>query len=404
MGPSVRTPLRCPRSDGSVGREGARVRKDIMRELDPGYTVEIDKIDKSHWHELLKSFDDATFYQTWSYGERFWGRDRMSHAVLAFEGRVIALAQVRIFKSPIPGVGAAYLNWGPLWRRSGEGVDRARLRNILRALRNEYVVGRKLNLRILPKIYLLPESEDLRSSFREEGFSCRPERLQTFAVDLSPSLEVIRQNLHKSWKGSLKYGEKQDLVVFEVTDPGQYAIVASLGHEMQDRKHFSGGDNEAALEVNADLPPELRLKILLCSHQGEPVAALAWSNIGKVSFPMLGGTGHRALQFKASFLLFWRMVQTSKENGFAFCDLAGVHEKRNPGGYFFKKGLAGKDAQEMTYLGQFDAYHNLISHFLFKTAVATKESFVNGIKMAKVWLRGRLSKPAQGTKSSSPSE
>jgi hypothetical protein len=375
-----------------------------MHELDAGYSVEIDKIDKSRWHELLKEFDDATFYQTWSYGERFWGRDGMSHVVLAHEGRAVAIAQVRIFRSPIPGVGAAYLNWGPLWKRNGEGVDRDRLRNILRALRNEYVLGRKLNLRILPKIYLQPDSEDIKGLFLDEGFSHSPDHLRTFAVDLSPSIEVIRQNLHKSWKGSLKFAEKQALDVREVTDAGQFAVVAALGQEMRDRKKFSGGDNKAALEVDADLPRELRLKILLCSHQGEPVAALAWSNIGKVSFPILGGTGHRALQYKASFLLFWRMVESSKDNGLSFCDLAGVHEKRNPGGYFFKKGLAGKDAQEMTYVGQFDAYHSYASFFLFKTAVATKELLVNGPTSARAWVRSKLSRPAQGTKSSSPSE
>jgi len=381
-------------------RLGVEVRESTMRDLNPGYSVEIDKIDKSRWHELLKEFDDATFYQTWSYGEKFWGRDSLSHVVLTHEGRVVSIAQVRILRSPIPRLGAAYLNWGPLWRRNGGTVDMAHLRNMLRALFNEYVLKRKLNLRILPKIYLLAGGDDIRGLFLEEGFSYSPDHLRTFAVDLSPSIEVIRQNLHKSWKGSLKFAEKQNLDVFEANDAGQFAIVAALGKEMKDRKKFSGGDNVAALEVNSDLPKELRLKIMLCSHQGEPVAALAWSNIGKVSFPILGGTGHKALQYKASFLLFWKMVEHSKEKGFSFCDMAGVHEKRNPGGYFFKKGLAGKDAEEMTYVGQFDAYHNYASFFLFKMAAATREMLINGTKTMKAWVTSKLSRRAQGTKSS----
>jgi lipid II:glycine glycyltransferase (peptidoglycan interpeptide bridge formation enzyme) len=109
--------------------------------------------------------------------------------------------------------------------------------------------------------------------------------------------------------------------------------------------------------------------------------------MGKVCLPIVSGTGDKALQFKASFLLFWGMVQHAKESGAAFCDTAGVHEKRNPGSYFFKKGLAGKDAQEAAYLGQFDAYKSYPSFLLFKTAMAAREKIINGARNAKAWLR-----------------
>jgi len=351
------------------------------------YSAEIDRIDKSRWHELLKEFDDATFYQTWSYGEKFWGTHNLSHVVLRHDGRVVALAQLRVLRFPFVRAGAAYLNWGPLWRRKGESENRAHFQNMLRALFNEYVLKRNYALRILPKVFETPENDAIRNIFLEERYAYSPDSLRTFVVDLRPSMEEIRQNLHRSWKRSLKFAEEQDLEVFEAKDPGHFALVAALNKEMRDRKQFYGGDVRDALEVNGDLPPELRLKILLCSHEGETIAALGWSLMGKLCLPIVSGTGDKALQYKASFLLFWRMVQQAKENGAAFCDTAGVHEKRNPGSYFFKKGLAGKDAQETAYLGGFDAYKSYPFFLLFKTAMAAREKIINGARTAKARLR-----------------
>ena len=313
----------------------------------------------------------------------------LSHAVLSHHGRTVAAAQLRIVRFPFLKGGAAYLNWGPLWRVRDIPADPGHLRNMLRALRNEYVIMRRLSLRILPKIFMAPDTEGLTRLFADEGYVRRPDPLRTFVVDLRPSLEDIRQNLHKSWKGSLKFAEKQDLEVIEVLSDNDLATVAAINREMKERKQYLGSDIPQLIEAHKDLPESLKLKILLGRFDGEAVAALGWSAIGKMSFPIVGGTGDKALGLKASFLLFWRMVQRSKESGCLSCDLAGVNEKRNPGGYFFKKGLAGKDARESTYLGLFDAYLNLPAYLLFKAAMTTRESLRNAAKKAASWKRGR---------------
>lgn len=348
-----------------------------MKDLDKDYSVQIDQVDRGAWHALIQEFEDATFYQTWSYGERFWGEGQLSHAVLRHQGRPIAAAQLRVLRIPLLRAVAAYVNWGPLWRRKGELVNEAHLRNMLRALVNEYVLRRNGVLRILPKIFDWPENRALRAVFESERYAAGPDSLKTFVVDLRPPVEAIRQDLHRSWKRSLKFAEDQDLEVFEATSPEHFARVAAVNREMKDRKHFYGGDARSALEANAKLPQELRLKILLCSHRGETIAALGWSQLGTLCLPIVSGTGDRALPLKASFLLFWRMVLEAKENGALLCDTAGVHEKRNPGSYFFKKGLAGKDAQETAYLGRFDAYRNALVFRLFHLAMTVREAFVN---------------------------
>jgi hypothetical protein len=392
-----------------------KVQQPPMHSLESGFSAEIDNIDKAEWHARLPEFDDATFYQTWSYGERSWGSNNLSHIVLKHEGRLVSMAQLRVQAFPLLRMGAAYLNWGPLWRRKDEVENRAYLRNMLRALYQEYVLKRDYALRILPKIYALPDNEGLKEIFSEESFSRGPDSLRTFAVDLRPPIEVIRKDLHKSWKGSLKFAEKQGLVVSEARGPEQIATAIALYEEMKDRKGFYGGDHSGLLEIILDLPETLRPKTLLCSRDGEAIAALTCSTLGKVCFPLTGGTGNKALLYKASFLLFWKMVEQAKERGFDYFDTAGVHEKRNPGGYFFKKGLAGKDAPVMTYIGRFDAYRRYLSYVLFRTAMGLRERAINAARTVKARMsehpilaraRGRRSVGGrdQGTKPSSPSE
>lgn len=360
-----------------------------MDDLEVGYAVEVDRIDKASWHDLLTEFDDATFYQTWSYGAELWGKDNLSHVVLRHLGRVVAAAQVRIQRIPVFGSGVAFLNWGPLWRRPGGGDETGHLRNMLRALRREYVGRRRYILRILPKIFDFPENRGLSAIFADEGYRSSPDDLRTFLVDLRPSADELRQNLHKSWKGSLKFAEKQGLEIIEARTPGDFSNVAALNREMKNRKSYFSGDSATFLRINADLPPRLRLRTLLCARDGTTIAALAWSNVGKVSFPVTGGTGNQALQHKASFLLFWRMVLDSKERGFWYCDTAGVHEKRNPGGYFFKKGLAGKDAEETTYIGRFDAYKSRPLFLLFNAYVAGRERALHGAQAVRSLIKKR---------------
>jgi hypothetical protein len=358
-----------------------------MKELEKEYSIEVDRVDKPGWHDLLKGFEDATFYQTWSYGERFWGARQLSHAVLRHQGRAVAAAQLRVIRFPLLRAGAAYLNWGPLWRRKGEPANAAHLRNMLRALFNEYVLGRNCALRVLPKVFDIPENQGIRDIFEEERYAAGPDSLRTFVVDLRPTADEIRRNLHRSWKRSLTFAEEQDLQLFAATDPGHFSLVAALNKEMRDRKQFYGGDVRSALEANGDLPRELRLRVLLCSHNGETIAALGWSQMGTLCLPIVSGTGDKALPLKASFLLFWRMVLQAKESGAIYCDTAGVHEKRNPGSYFFKKGLAGKDARETAYLGRFDAYRSAAAFFLFKSAMAARETLVNGARLVKARLK-----------------
>src|SRR5271157_1357575 len=141
-----------------------------MRELGPGYTWEVDTIDERQWCQILQEFDDANILQTWSYGAVISGKRNISHLILRGNGDIAAVAQARIAKLPFINVGIAYIGWGPLWRRSGTKPNLDTFRQVVRALRNEFVCKRGLVLRLSP-IFFDDDSPRFSTILSEEGFS-----------------------------------------------------------------------------------------------------------------------------------------------------------------------------------------------------------------------------------------
>lgn len=347
-----------------------------MKELDPGYTVEVDSIDKNTWNDLLAQFDDSSFYQTWSYGAIHWGGKQLSHLVLKKDGGIVSLAQARVVGFPLFRIGIAYINWGPMWKIRKENVNTLHLRNMIRGLYAEYAIRRGYLLRILPKIIESKENSIIRSIFEEENYSWSPDPVETVIIDLSPSLEQLRQNLHRSWRRSLKDAEEHKLNFMEGSDDIVCAMLLEVAKEMKDRKGYFGSDQEELIAVHRDLPDTLKLKISVCLLESEPIAALGWARVGSVGIPLVAGTGDKALKLRASFLLWWKMVKYYKESGFHSLDTAAVKLDRNPGGYFFKTGLAGKSFKEPDhFIGQFDACRNPLSQILFKRIYSLRDSY-----------------------------
>ena len=85
-----------------------------MPELNPGYVSEVDLIDPKSWDNLLLQFEDASYFQTWTFGAIHSGENSISHLVLKEGGRVVGMAQLRIVKAPGLRFGIAYVSSGPM--------------------------------------------------------------------------------------------------------------------------------------------------------------------------------------------------------------------------------------------------------------------------------------------------
>lgn len=353
-----------------------------------GYTVEIDKIEKDGWSELLRRFSDATIYQTWSYGSVRWGESNLSHFVLRKDGEIIAAAQLRIIKIPIFGIGIAYIPFGPLFRLKERRKDLEIFKNVSCALQEEYVMKRGLLLRIIPH-----EINDgtvmIQSILQDEGFKWQRSisSNRTFLIDLSFSKDELRKSLAQKWRNCLNRAERNKLTVIEGTGNNLYELFSDIYKEMHKNKKFiEFVDINKIRCIQKDLNDNLKMIIMLCEFDGEPVSALVCTAIGDTGIYLLGATNTKGRKLQGSYLLQWKVVEWLKAQGCLWYDLGGIDPVENPGTYHFKAGLAGKLGKEVRYIGQFEASQNLLSSFLVKI-VDQLRSF--SIKM-KLFIRKKL--------------
>jgi lipid II:glycine glycyltransferase (peptidoglycan interpeptide bridge formation enzyme) len=353
--------------------------------LDSHYTYEVDTLDKFAWTDLLKQFDDATIYQTWSYGVIRWGVKNISHLVLKKDEDICGIAQIITKKIPIIGGGIGYIPWGPLWQKKGEERNPEILQYLLKALKKEYVTRQKLMLRIMPNI-IEDDNKTIGTILDDEGFTLvsNVSPYRTLLLDLSPPLEEIRKNLNQKWRNQLNRAEKNEIKVIERGSSELYDRFLQLQKEMLARKGYVPGvDYEEFGEIQKDLPESQKMKIMICEHDCEPIAATIVTALGNKGIYLLGASGDRGLQLKGSYLLQWQMIKWMKEEGYQQYDLGGINPHSNPGVYHFKSGIAGKSGKDVLHIGQFECCQRRASLFLvriverLKTRLAAMKSILS---------------------------
>lgn len=322
--------------------------------LDLSYQAEVDRATPAGWSAMLDLFYDANLYQTWSYGRVRWGRRNLSHLVLRRNGEVLGMAQLRIVRLPRFRFGIAYLRWGPVFHRRGGSVDIAVAASMARALREEYVSKRGLQLRILPNAFAgSPRAELFESAFSGFGKEARTSATtyRSLVLDLSPPLEELRKKLDKKWRNQLTRSEKNGLKVVEGSGTEDYRAFRQMYDQMWRRKAFETTvDVEEFGRIQEDLPELHRMRILICEQEGVPVAGIVASAMGDSAIYLLGATSDDGLSSKGAYLLQWSLIRWLKESGTRWYDLGGIDPEKNPGVYHFKRGLSGTDVHHINPL------------------------------------------------------
>jgi len=352
---------------------GYKRESDFM--VDSGWQVDVDRVTRAEWSQMLDLFDDANLYQTWSYGSIRWGEKNLSHLVLRRGGEVLGMAQIRIVRPTRFKFGIAYLRWGPLFERRGATVDPEVVQYMARSLEAEYVSKRKLFLRVLPNAFAgSPRAAIFESAFSR--FTHEPlaahNIYRTLILDLSPSIEDLRKKLDPKWRNKLTGSEKNNLRVAEVRD-GEgfgdlYGTFCLIYNQMRKRKTFETTvDVEEFGRIQQDLPESHRMRVLICEDKGVPVAGLVASAMGDTAIYLLGATSDEGLKSKGAYLLQWTLIKWLKENGFKWYDLGGIDPERNPGVYSFKRGFSGAD---VTQLSPLVACDNTVSSAIVRAGLA----------------------------------
>lgn len=351
-----------------------------METLDKNYNIKIDNVSKSEWSDLLVDFDDANIYQTWSYGAVRWGEKNLSHIVLKKDGKAVGLSQVSIVKVPILGWGIAYVPWGPVWRRKKADIEIDVFRQMIKALREEYVIRRRLLLRMTPQ-EIRSNDNEIQNIIEAEGFEWKSCPYRTLLIDLTTSMEEIFQGTSRRWRRALKTAEQKDLEIITGTGDDLYESFKSLYDEMLERKHFVPTiDINEFQAIQEKLPEPLKMKIMICKFKGKAVSALIASLIGSKGIGLLGATGAAGMNLGSFHLLNWRMMEWMKSSGAHYYDFGGYNPDENPGTASFKDGLPGVDA---THIGRFEACRSPISRWIVGYGERVRSNSINKIGFLK---------------------
>lgn len=336
------------------------------------YSVEFDTVSSEDWDKIIQNFADGNLYQTWSHDAARFGKDKSSHFILKQSSEIIAAAQIRIIRFPIIGLGAAYVFWGPMWQLRNGSADPHILKIALRELRKEYVVNRRLSLRIFPALYD-NNSDQIFEFLKEEGYTLNSQkgRSRTLLLDLNPPIEDIRKNFNQKWRNGLNKAERNNLEVIEGTEDTLFDEFIKLYKSLLQRKRFREPNDIRQFKlIQCSLPAKLKMRVFICRSGQIASAGAIFSNIGETGLYLFGATNEQGLSNKGSYLLQWRGIQWLKKTGCKRYNLNGINPKKNPGGYHFKAGIAGKKGIDVHYLGIFECYINGLTAALGKTADA----------------------------------
>jgi len=342
--------------------------------LDDGYTSELQSMGQSETFELLGEFEDANLFQSRSYGKSRWPRAEFSTLVLKHRNLVVAMAQVNLLKIPFIN-GIAFVRWGPLWRRIGTPENTEVFRQITRALRIEFVERRGYALQLVPRES--DDRDDLKQILEEEGFDYTASNYNTLLIDISGTEEEIRAALVPRWRTDLNRSIRNALKLEQGQELALYDRFELIFREMRAFKNFVDfGDLEMFRKVQSDLPDSGKMQILICaSEDGIDGAGAITSAFGDTGLAILWATNHVGRDTRGAYLVQWEVIRWLKSMGCTRYDIGGVDRDAFPGGYRFKQGLAGKQANETRFLGQFRSSRSRVQEFLLNTAQHLRTGF-----------------------------
>jgi lipid II:glycine glycyltransferase (peptidoglycan interpeptide bridge formation enzyme) len=334
-----------------------------MRPFAEGYSYGISTTSEDSWNQLVQGFDDGTIFQTWAYAATVEGRRNIAPLWLKKDGEVVAIALVRFRRLPILGVGLAYVHRGPMWRKAGTNVNVEHFRQVLRALRNEFVCKQGLTLRLNPALFD-DDPLGLAAIIAQEDFMPvkHTAHERTILMDVTPPLAELRNGLSSHWKRGLKVGEKNNLEITEGTGDELFGSFIGIYDEKLERKKFSSdADVHQFRLIQSQLPEALRMRVLLGKSDGVLYAGIIYTRIGNSAYFLLGATSNSGMKSKGSYLLQWKVIESLKDQGATIYNLYGIDPVKNPGTYRFKAELAGCHGSDVHFLGKFDASGGLLS-------------------------------------------
>lgn len=309
------------------------------------------------WERAVRDTRDYSFRQSRAYSEELaHRRGARAEFIRVDAGKPIGYASVRVKRLPLPGAGLAFVSFGPLLTcgfDEAEGVES--LRTCLEALVREYVVRRRLALRIVPPIADPDRVAAVENVYRMAGFerSARAPGYRTIIVDLKRAPDAIRKGLEQKWRNQLNSAERRGLVIDMDDGPEAFARFDPLFRQLRERKDFKVDlDTAFFAAVQRASEPGSRLYVATVNDGQSDVAGAVVGLSGATAVYVLGATTEAGMKCKAAYALHWSIMMAARDRGCRWYDLGGIDPQENPGVHHFKVGFGGID---LSVPGPFEA-------------------------------------------------
>lgn len=315
------------------------------------------------WNSQINNFYNSNIYQTIAFNKNSIGGDNLEQFFINNGTDNLSAALVRIKYSPVIRRGVAYIRWAPLINKSFQNMHNKIFNISLNELKNEYVIKRKLALRIMFNDSI-ETSQNLVDILVKNGFTKYSSKTQSIIISLERTEDEIRAAFRKKWRYSLRQAEKRELTFSISDDEKSFDDFINIYNQMHSRKGFKeyvSVDNFK--RINSNLPKGQKCKVFICKKDSTPLAAMVVSALGNTGIYLLGGSTSEGLKNNASYYLQWQVIQWLKKNNFKYYDLGGIDKESNPGVYTFKSGMGGK---EIEYIGGYECVSDPISKSIVK--------------------------------------
>ena len=215
-------------------------------------------------------------------------------------------------------------------------------------------------------------------------------------MDLNPSLDSLREGMSGHWKRELKVAERKKLEIIEGEQDELFGTFIEIYKEMVSRKRFvEPNDIDKFRQIQASLPEDLKMRIMLCKSDDGICSGLICSAIGNTAVYLFGATSNSGMKSRGSYLLHWKLLETLKQQRIAVYNLNGINPVRNPGTYKFKSELAGAAGADRQFLGQFESHPFPLANLFIKGAETIRMTLRN---VKKLRTNGWPTRPLQETK------
>lgn len=294
-------------------------------------------MDLAEWEACFSGIRRSTLTQDYDYARAvcpLYGQ-KARWGLILIDGKRAGLVQM--LEAKFLWIHGLSIDRGPLWFPGFGGV--AHIRAVMDCLNREFPkrFGRKR--RLIPE---LPASPTVNAMIGQSGWTFLGPDYTTAWLDLTPELDVLRNNLRKNWRAGVQKAEASPL---EITwdDPlaalDQFIVEYTLDRTL---KNYGGpsakllralgqrfAEKEKLMIGRARLDNQVVAAILILVHGSSATYQAGWSNPA--------GRTHAAHQG-----LLWSALGRLKQKGVIDFDVGGIHDASANGVSDFKDGLGGQ--------------------------------------------------------------